>query len=1162
MAEQSSQYNSLIQKLDSFTRRYYTNQVIRGAIFSAIYVLAFFLAINLTEYYFYLPTFPRKVLFYGFILSSLAFIGRYLVVPAMHYYKLGKVISYEQAAQIIGTHFTEVKDKLLNILQLRHEAGAQPNAALLLAAVDQKAIELKPVDFSFAVDLSKNRKYLRFLLPPVLLFLFIIIAAPNVIKEGTSRLYHNNVVYEKQAPFQFVIQNKELKALQYENYTLEVKIAGDALPNEVFLEAGKNTYQLKKKEKNLFTYEFSNIRQSTEFQLNANGFHSKEYTLSVVAKPVVAGFEIRCEYPSYTGKQNETVKNLGDLIVPAGTRLSWKFNTQNVEELKFFIGDSSYAVKRTGDAEFSFAKTFMQSAGYTLKVSNANVKDADSVSYSLNVTPDLYPVISVNELHDSASQKYFYYAGDVSDDYGVRRLTFNYQITRADSGAENVSKSMEVPVAAALSSRFTFYWSLSDFAIRPGDKMSYYFEVWDNDGIHGSKSTRSAMMNLQMPTLNEMNKEVTKDNKELKEDMKETMNKAEKLKNELHDMQDKLQEKKELNWDDKKNLTENIEKQKELQKELEKMKNKMDQNFEKQNELNEVKPEIAEKEKRLQDLFDQVMNKEMKDLYEKLQKMLEDLQKKDALDKMQDMEANNEKLEKEMDRMLELFKKLEFDQKLELTADKLDKLAEKEKELAEKTEKAEDKKDSKDGNDNKDAKDKKGDNNKDAKDQKDGKDAAKDPKAADQLKDQQAKLNDELKDAKKDIADLKKLNDETKSDQDFKDVDKNMEGAEKQSSDAKQNMDAKQNSKAAKEQKGAAEQMKEASKSLSAMKDKMEQEQDEEDMQAIRQLLKNILQLSFDEEKLMADVNQTNINVPKYVDLMNEQQRIRENSKMVEDSLYALAKREDKISSFVTKQMTDVNKYLAKAISDMEDRNKMKAAGNQQFVMTGYNNLALMLSEVMQQAQQEMSQKESKGDPKDGKPKMCMKCNKPGEGKPSLSKMQKQLKDKIQAAGEMLKKQGKGQGQGQGTPQNGMSKEFAEMAQMQAQIRREMEKQQQQEGKDGRNPGGDMAQTAKQMEETEKELVNKQITAEMMTRQQQIMDKLLEAENAERQKDQKQERESHTGKDVKREIPPAIEAYLKEKQSEVDLYKTVPPSLKPYYKTLAEKYFRSLTIQQ
>lgn len=1035
MAEQSSQYNSLIARLDSFTRRFYTNQVIRGAIFSAIYVLAFFMAINLMEYYFYLSTTLRKVMFYGFILSSLGFIGRFFVLPMLHYYRLGKIISYEQAAQIIGTHFTEVKDKLLNILQLKNEAGAQSNA-LLFAAIDQKAVELKPVDFSFAVDLSKNKKYLRFLAPPLLLFLFMVIAAPNVIKQGTERLYHNNIVYEKQAPFQFVIQNKSMQALQYDNFTLEVKIEGDALPNEVFLESDKNTYQLKKKDKNLFTYEFSNLRQSTGFELSASGFHSKEYTINVVAKPVVASFEIACIYPAYTGKQNETVKNLGDLVVPAGTKLSWKFNTQNVEELNFLIGDSAYTVKRSGEAEFTFSKTFLQSAGYTLKVSNAQVKNADSVSYTLNVTPDLYPVITVNEMHDSSSQKYFYYNGEVSDDYGVRRLTFNYQVTRADSGAVNENKSLEVPITAGLSSKFTFYWNLQDFAIAPGDKMTYYFEVWDNDGIHGSKSTRSNTMNFAMPTLNELNKEITRDNKELKDDMKQTMNKAEKLKNELHDMQDKLQEKKDLNWDDKKNLAQNIEKQKELQKELENMKNKMDQNFEKQNELNESKPEIVEKEKRLQDLFDQVMNKEMKELYEKLQKMLEDLQKKDALDKMQDMEANNEKLEKEMDRMLELFKKLEFDQKLDLAADKLDKLAKKQEELAKQTDKADnnkqDNKDNKDKKtaDNKDAKDQKG---KDAnKDQKDGKDAAKDQKTQEQLKDEQAKLNDELKEAKKDVEDLKKLNQETKSDQDFKDVDQKMESADKQSADAKQNMDNNQNKKASKSQQGASQKMEEASKSLQDMKAAMDQEEEGEDLQAIRQLLKNILQLSFDEEKLMADINQTNINTPKYVDLMHEQQRIRENSKMVEDSLYALAKRQDKISSFVTKQINDVNKYLAKGISDMEDRNKMRAASNQQFVMTGYNNLALMLSETMQQMQQQMSEKESKGDPKDGKPmKMCMKCNKPGAGKPSLSKMQKQLNDKISQAAEMMKKpgQGKPQAGGQGNS-NSMSKEFAEMAQL------------------------------------------------------------------------------------------------------------------------------------
>ena len=349
--------------------------------------------------------------------------------------------------------------------------------------------------------------------------------------------------------------------------------------------------------------------------------------------------------------------------------------------------------------------------------------------------------------------------------------------------------------------------------------------------------------------------------------------------------------------------------------------------------------------------------------------------------------------------------------------------------------------------------------------------------------------------------------------------------------------------------------MKSASKKLANMKQAMEKEEEAEDLQAIRQLLKNILQLSFDQEKLMLAVKETNINNPKYVELMHEEGRIRENSKMVEDSLYALAKRQDQISSFITKQINDVNKYLAKGISDMEDRNAPRAASNEQFVMTGYNNLALMLSEAMQKMQEQMSESQP---PSSGQPmKMCSKCKKPGDGLPKLSKLQKQLSDKISQMGEMMKRQGQGQ-----KPEPGMSKQFAEMAQMQAQIRKQLEQINREDNKDGKGSLGDLGKVAKQMEETEKSLVNKQITAEMMARQQEIMSHLLEAENAEREREQKPDRESNTGKDMDRKIPPSIEAYLKAKQSEIDLYKTVPPSLKPYYKALTEKYFRSLTIQQ
>lgn len=1117
MLQNRSSYQLLIAKLDQFIRKYYTNLLIRGAMFTAGYMLVFFIAINLLEYYLFLSGGLRKVLFFGFLLSSLVFAGNFFLLPLLHYYRLGKIISYEKAASIIGTHFTEIKDKLLNILQLQH-ATENSESQLLLAAIDQKAVELKPVDFSFAIDLRANKKYLKYLAPPVLLFLFIVIAAPNVIKEGTKRLYHNDTFYTKEAPFRFVILNKELKVLQSENFTLQVEVEGNELPGEVYVELGANQFKLSKSSKTQFSYEFANLQASTRFQLSANGFLSKEYTIDVVAKPIISNFQVQCRYPAYTGKQNETLKNTGDLVIPAGTRLSWQFSTQNTGEVSIAMGDSVYTAQRISENEYSFSKQFLQSTGYTIKISNSNVINADSVSYSLNVTPDLYPVIAVKEKNDSATQKYYYYIGEVSDDYGLTKLTFNYQLIRADSST-GTTQIADVPFTRGVSSHFQYYWQLSDFGVKPGDKLSYYFEVWDNDGVHGSKSTKSELMQFNMPSESELNKEMAKDNSELKQELKEAIKNAAEAKNDLQNMKDKLQEKKNLNWEDKKNINQNLEKQKNLQQQLEEIKKKFNDNLEKQNQFKEVSPEIAQKQERLKEIFEQMMNKEMKELMEKLQKMLDELQKKDALDKMDDMQADNTQMMKELDRMLELFKKMEFSQKLEETANKLEKLAQKQEELAKQTEKAQ---------------------------------SNKDDKAREELKKEQEKLNQELDAAKKDLNDLKKLNEESKSELDFKDVEKSLETAEKQQEDAKQDIEQKQNQAASKNQKSAANNMKDAAQKLSDMQSGMEAEQEAEDMQAIRQLLENIVQLSFDEEKLMAALKSTSINNPKYISLMKEQQRIKENSKMVEDSLYAVARRQDEIKSFITKEITSINKYLGKSISDLEDRNVVRAMSNQQFTMTGYNNLALMLSEALQQMQMQQSESQQQSS---GKPKMCMKCKKPGAGLPNLSKMQKQLKDKMQQMSEMLKREGQGQKAQGGTH----SKEFAEMAQMQSQIRRELEKINQQENKDGKNSLGNLGEAIKQMEQTEKELVNKNLTAEALKRQQDILSKLLEAENAEREREQKQERESNTGKEMDRKLPPSLQEYLKQKNSEVDLYKTVSPELKPYYKNLTQQYFRNIS---
>ena len=81
---------------------------------------------------------------------------------------------------------------------------------------------------------------------------------------------------------------------------------------------------------------------------------------------------------------------------------------------------------------------------------------------------------------------------------------------------------------------------------------------------------------------------------------------------------------------------------------------------------------------------------------------------------------------------------------------------------------------------------------------------------------------------------------------------------------------------------------------------------------------------------------------------------------------------------------------------------------------------------------------------------------------------------------------------------------------------------------------------------------------EMLKRQQEILTRLLEAENAERQRETDNKRESNTGKDMVKQLPPEVEEYLRKKQAELELYKTVPPNLKPFYRDLVEDYFKSL----
>lgn len=1104
-------YDLLIEKLDSFIRKYYKNQVLRGLLYTVALVGGFFLLISLLEYVGRFSSAVRMVLFWSFLLSSLYIIGRFIIMPLVKLYHLGEVISYEQASAIIGKHFSEVQDKLLNTLQLKAESRHTSSSSdLIEASIDQKAGELSPIPFNNAIDLGENRKYLKYALPPLAILLVILFAAPSIIGDSTKRLVRYNEEFVPEAPFQFNVLNGESPIASGDDLRIEVELTGEAFPPNVQIDIQGNRFRMDKKDALNFNYLLKNVQEDLVFSLEADGFRSKTYTIKVLPKPTLRAFQVEMDYPAYTGMKDEVLRNTGDITIPAGTQVKWQFDTENTNDLNVSIGDSSYSSDGLAKDLFSFTQRFLRSTRYTITTGNSYMVSPDSISYTVNVTPDLYPQIQVEEQADSTDDRNLYFRGEIRDDYGFSKLAFHYQLisSREDSLADkNPQMELLSLDRGATAQGFYHGWSMKDLNIGPGDEVEYYFQVWDNDGVAGAKSARSRTMRYEAPTAEELEQEQDQASKDIKEDLEKSIKDAKDLQKEVEKLQRDLMDKKELDWQDKKKVEKLLEKQKKLENQVQSIQQQNDERMQQQERFDTMDEKLMDKQKQLQELFNQVLSEEMKEMYKEMEKLMQEMDQDKLREQLEKMELSQEDIEAELDRNLELFKQMEFEQKAEHIKEKLNELKEKQEDLAEQTENKE--------------------------------------KSEEELKEEQDALNEEFEKVKEEMDELEKLNEELeeKNNMDMMGLEEQIQEEMKESSDA---LEKKQNSKASESQKSAAEKMEQMAQMMDAMAGGGGGEQQEEDLDAIRALLENVIELSFDQEEVMEELKRVDSDDPKYLDHAQTQRKLKDDAQIIKDSLRALSKRVIQIQPIVNKEINAINANMDGSISDLADRGTPEATVKQQLVMTSLNNLALLLDEALQQMMQAMANSM----PGSGN---CEKPGGKGQGKPKLGdmgKMQKALSKRLEELQKGMNPGGKA-----GPGRFGMSEQLARTAAEQGAIRRELERLGQEMNKDGSGNGNQLKEIAKDMEETEKDIVNMEITRQTLERQQDILTRLLESEKAEREREQDNKRKSTEAQSYGLSSPENFFEYQKAKAREVELLRTVSPSLKPYYRNKVNEYF-------
>lgn len=1076
--------STLISKIERFIRKFYLNRLIQGALIGLVLIIALFLIINGIEYFSWLPQKGRLVLLLLFILGTLFVAIFHFAIPVVNLIRFRKKMSDEQASVIIGKFFPEISDKLLNTIQLSNELSQNADNELLAATIEQRTEHLKPINFSDAVNLKENYKYLKIFGIAFVVLAVTLIFLPDFSKKPAQRIFNYSREFEKPLPFNVELSATNLEASQGKDIEFSIHVTGERIPDAFYIKSNTGIRMMNQLNTNDFRFIFKNIYQNEEFYVEGGDYRSQMINLTVRPNPTMLYYEAKLTFPKYIHRKNETLNGKTRIIVPQGTDVEFAFHTRDVETI--FINDSILI----DNSIYKF--TAIKSTKFTVSLNN-EWNSTDPIVFTVDVIPDAYPDIQVQNFHEDFA-KQTYYSGLIADDYGFTKLLYHFEV----DGKPNQSFVKNLSIDKK-NTRTSFYYSIDTdtLTLYRGDEVKAYFEIFDNDGINGPKSKRSEVFYLVLPTTEQLDSIADNTENQILNNLNQRSDELQNLRKDIEDMLRDLMSKKDLDWSDKEKMKELMEKQKEIQEEWNKMQEEQKElsDFIKENELSSE--ELIKKQEEINKLFEEVIPDEMKKLMEEIEQLLSEMPRERMQDIMKDLKKNNEALQQMMDRNLSLLEQLKVEKDMNQLMDEMQKLAD---ELMNNT------------------------------------DSISAQDAENQFNKMEQKL-DSIIEKNQGLNDPFDIN---KDEESFDEIQEDLENAE-------ESEDADDQENAQRQKQKAGKKMKEMAENMNSIMMGGGMDQLAEDAHLVRILLENVVRSSHAEEALMQEISVMKKDDPTVSQKISRQKEISENFVMVEDSLRKMANRQTSVKNFVFNELQVIDQQTESAMKDILELKFGSATQKQQNAMMSMNNLALMLSESLNEMESMM----------DGQ--STSSCSKPGKskGKQGKPKSMKNMQDLQNQLGEQLKKMQEQMQQQQkdGTPSQSMSEELARMAAQQELIREEMQKILDEMKQNGMLGDDGIKQIIKDMEKLEEDIVNKRITNQTIRRQKDIMSRMLKAENAqqEREKEEKRKSDEYKGPEKTHNIDEI--RYEESIRKQQDFLRTNPIEYQPFYKQKINEYF-------
>ena len=1041
-----SAFFNIEQKLSLFYKKYYTNELIKGLIlFSLLGVLYFILTLCI-EYFLWLKPNYRVVLLIVFIAIELFLFIKLIIIPIFHLIKFKKGINEIESSKIIGAYFPEVQDKLLNVLQLKNE---KKTTDLILASIQQKSLELQPIKFSKAINFKKNVIYLKYLIFPLLLWVAFFLTGIDVgLYKSLQRVVNPKTVYTPPPLFSFQMETKNLNVIEGGSHTIIISTEGEVIPKEVKIQLGEQTYYMQETAKGKFSFTFTNVRESLFFQFHSGNVFSKRYFLNLINTPLIKNLDIDVDYPAYTKKKDEKITNTGNLTVPVGSKIKWNVTTHQTDSVAFLDNKQRDYFIEIGKNKFRHKKTARNNLNYQISSSNKYLQDFENLSYTLKVIKDEYPSIIVASNIDSTSIENTQFIGQISDDYGINALEMIYYLQ--DSPSQKHSASIEINKEMTQTFNYRFP---KDINLVKGVNYELYFKVTDNDAIHGNKTTKSKKYSFRHKTEEEKVEDQLSTQKETIKRLENTIQNRTQQNQSFLQIQEEIKKKKVFNWNDKKKVEEFIRMQKQhqqmMERQTENLQQTLDENKEDKATLKNKKLQL---QKRIEELL--ALNKQKK-LLDELKKIAEKFDKEELIKKTKAIAQKNKQQQRSLERILELTKRFYVEEKALQIANKLNKLSKTQDTI----------------------------NNND-----------------DDVIFQQQKISQSFDKISKELDNLTKDNQQLKKPLDLPEISEDAKEVEKTLSKSNENLKNNQKQEAKKFQKKASKNMKKMSQQMQKAIADLQENTIDENIDDLRKILDNLIIFSFKQEGLLIKFNAISVSHPDFGNELKNQNELKTYFEHIDDSLFVLSMRLPQLTTKIQTELSNTHYNLGESLENLSNNRFDLAGSNQQYVMTSANNLADVLSNLLNDMQNNMGSFGNKG-------------KKNSFSLPTLIEKQKGLSKKLR---EGLKskqnpknKQGKGSG---GKKENGGLEEqnngdLYKIYQQQNQLKRQLEEALRQGG-----VNKDINKVLKTMEQLENDILEKGFSQETIERIEQLEYQLLKLNNAFFEQGIDKERKSNSSK--------------------------------------------------